>query len=48
MKILKKILKYCLMIFIIIIMLFGLKMIMPVSYENNNSVNKNIVNTKEA
>lgn len=49
MKIIKKIFKYSLMIFVSVIILFVLKMILPVSDNSaNNSVNKNIVYDNKA
>lgn len=44
MKKIKKFLKYCLMIFLNVVILFGLKMILPTSDKNiNNSIQKDIV-----
>lgn len=49
MRIIKEILKYGFMIFVTVIVLFGLKMILPVSDNStNNSVNKNIVYDNKA
>lgn len=41
MRVIKKILKYLCMIFLCVIMLFALKMTLPVSKDNNNMKKQN-------
>ena len=46
MKIIKRILKYCLIIFTTVFILFGFKMILPISEElKDNTLNKNTIYT---
>lgn len=48
MKKIKRFLKYCLMVFLTVVILFGLKMILPINEENiNNSIQNNTVNTNK-
>lgn len=46
MKIIKRILKYCLIIFTTVFILFGFKMILPINEEcKDNTLNKNTIYT---